>query len=154
MSVKLKLKPLAAAALTLAAVATGAGTAVVECEAPDGSITFARSCPPGTTLSGRRVVTTAPSAPERAADASETHPVTLYTVTDCEACDLMRITLERTGVPFEEVNVAADVEAQAMLSERFGKIRAPVTTVGARAIPGYDRQGLRTALAEAGYAVN
>lgn len=154
MSVKFKLKSLAFVALTLALANAGGGTAIVECEAPDGSVTFARSCPPGTTLRGRRVVTTAPSAAERAEGAAATHPVTFYSVTDCEACDLMRITLERTGVPFDEVNVAADAKAQAMLSERFGKIRAPVTMVGDRAIPGYDRKRVRAALAEAGYAVD
>lgn len=154
MSVKFKLKSLAFVALTLAAAGAGAGTTIVECEAPDGSVTFASSCPPGTTVKGRRVVTTTPSAAERAADAVAEHPVTFFTVTDCEACDLMRVTLQRTGVPFDEVNVAADVEAQAMLSERFGKIRAPVTMVGDRAIPGYDRKALRAALAEAGYAVD
>jgi len=148
-------KTLAAVALAslVASPMAGADTTVVECVEPDGSVTFRTTCPPGSVEKGRRVVDTAPSAADQRARAAADHPVTFYSVADCEACDLVRLTLDRLGIPYDEVDVAADADAQATLNDRLGKIRAPVTLVGDTAVPGYDRAGLEAALTEAGYDV-
>lgn len=85
-------------------------------------------------------------------DEKEKTPVTLYVAPRCDACDLVRHWLTQRGVPFKEVNAAADAEAQAELSKRYGQIGVPALAVGETYTLGYNPIDFERVLTGAGYA--
>jgi glutaredoxin len=124
---------------------------VVECRSPDGNVSFRDRCPPGTEKTGQKRVAT---GKKRSATASETaaqNPVTLYSVPNCDACDLVRNRLTTRAIPFTEKSVETDVGAQQELKEKSGSLTVPTITVGAASIQGYDRTALDSGLERAGY---
>ena len=75
---------------------------------------------------------------------AERFPVTLYTSSDCAACESARKLLQQRGVPFAERSVANDDDIAA-LQRLTGGRSAPSLTVGAQALRGFldaDWQGL------------
>ena len=74
----------------------------------------------------------------------ERFPVTLYTSSDCTACESARKLLQLRGVPYTERSVANDDDIAA-LQRLTGGRSAPSLTVGAQALRGFldaDWQGL------------
>lgn len=78
-------------------------------------------------------------------------PVVLYRTGDCDACELVRLALERRGVPFEERDAGGDLAAQKDLIERSGRLEVPTVTIGDQVLTGYSRSALDQALSTAGY---
>ncbi len=78
-------------------------------------------------------------------------PVTLYATSRCDGCDLIRIYLERRGIPFEERDVENDMESQEALATLLGRLEVPTVTVGERYINGYNKPMLESELTAAGY---
>jgi glutaredoxin len=88
-----------------------------------------------------------PSAEEIA----KSHPVTLYTVPECDACDLVRNQLKEREIPYTEKDVSEDVELQTELMEAAGSVTVPTVMLGETVLKGYQRAALETGLTEAGY---
>jgi glutaredoxin len=115
---------------------------------PQGSIRYSDQPPPP----GARVLRETGDAPAPAAEA-EKPPVTLYVAPRCDACDLVGHWLRQRNVPYNEVNAAADAEAQALLTRRYGQVGVPVLAVGEALTLGYNPIDFERVLNGAGYAV-
>ena len=83
--------------------------------------------------------------------AAKNYPVTLYTSADCgQACKDARASLEKRGIPFEEV-VVGDENSIATLKRLTGKTQVPVLRVGTQIEVGFEPVGWKSALDAAGY---
>ena len=118
-----------------------------------GEKSFQKNCPPGTTsVNALKLQTGKPS------NALELEPtnvdITLYAVPDCEACDVMRQTLEKYSASFTEVNIDGSSELQNKLKAAIGgvgKVTVPVVIFGEKKIVGYDKATLISELEAAGF---
>jgi len=126
---------------------------VIECQDEDGEVSYRDRCPPGSrqigslALGGRRAADPVVGLQELA----RTSPVTLFRVAECDTCDLIRLVLNDRGVPFSEVDVERNPEAQSQLKAVSGTSRVPTVTVGKEVIAGFDRVLLQQKLDLVGY---
>ncbi len=145
----------AAAGLALAVATPVCAVTVVSCKDKDGSIFFADRCPPGTTRLGEKEVRSGPrrDAATELADVAKAHPVVLYSVADCDACDLVRQLLKGRHIPYTEKDVGSDQieNQQALKAIGNGSIIVPTVAIGAQTFTGYSRVALDLGLDEAGY---
>ncbi len=110
---------------------------------PDGSVTYGDRLPQGARLlEGSRTTTPAGSGdvalPYELRSAVARFPVTLYTTSRCEPCDLGRAHLRKRGIPFAERTIVtqADVDVLQKLGSS-GKI-LPALSVGNERSDGYE----------------
>lgn len=75
--------------------------------------------------------------------------VTVYTTPTCPWCQRLKSYLSEKGVPYQEVDVAADVESARQLMDVSGQRSVPVTTVGDQVIVGFDPDSIDDLLGEA-----
>ena len=74
--------------------------------------------------------------------------VTLYTTEPCGFCRSAKALLESRGIPYEEVNLAKDVEGRTRLVALTGQLTFPQIVVNERSIGGFrelveaDRAGM------------
>lgn len=149
-----RLFPVMLCALALGASQTTLAITVVKCRDKDGNEFFSDHCP-GSSLKveEQRVrAGTRRSAGEELAEIARKSPVVLFTVADCDACDLVRHQLQTRGVPYTEKDVGASVENQNSLRELSGGgTSVPTVSIGQRTFTGYSRAALDLGLDEAGY---
>ena len=84
-------------------------------------------------------------------DAIERNPVTLYSIPNCDACDLVRLYLESHSVPFAEKDIQDNLLSQQELQAASGQLTVPTILVGNDVVDGYSRSGIRKALTDNGY---
>jgi len=77
-------------------------------------------------------------------------PATLYTADGCPPCDPARVFLRRRGVPFQEIVVETDVDAEE-LKRRTGTTSVPILALGSSPHIGFNEVAWKTALDAAGY---
>jgi glutaredoxin len=77
-------------------------------------------------------------------------PVTLYTMTDCQACDVGRAFLKKRAIPFAERTVRDSEDVQA-LKKLTGTDQMPAFQVGSRVLTGFNSATWSDALDLAGY---
>jgi glutaredoxin len=77
-------------------------------------------------------------------------PATLYTADGCPGCEPARVFLRRRGVPFQEIVVETEVDAEE-LKRRTGTTSVPVLALGRTPSIGYNEHTWTTALDAAGY---
>lgn len=82
--------------------------------------------------------------------AMQTFPVTLYTAQDCAPCETARAWLRRRQVPYQEVVVDTEVDAEE-LKRRVGTTSVPVMTLGRTPHLGFKEGAWSVALNAAGY---
>lgn len=144
---------LSMACLLLAAHGSAAAAVtVVECLDEGRTNWFRDTCPPGATKTGEREIRgvggeDGPSLEEIA----EQNPITLYTVPDCNACDLVRHVLSSRQLPFTEKDVQDNGEMQEELKSMTGALTVPAMVVGEKVATGYSRAEIDGALRAAGY---
>lgn len=135
------------------AVPATAEVVVAKCQDEDGTVSFRDRCPPGSrqmeelALGARRTPERAPTMEELAAH----FPVTLFRVADCDTCDLVSLVLREQGVPYAEVDVENNPDAQSQLKRVSGASRVPTVTIGKEVVAGFDRLLLQQKLDGAGY---
>lgn len=88
---------------------------------------------------------------EKRQEVLESKPVTIYIADNCDACDTLRVFLQKMEVPFEEKDLSKDEPAQRELIAIGGKLQVPATTIGDKLVWGYNREGLQRELNAAGY---
>lgn len=81
--------------------------------------------------------------------------VEVYTTQSCPYCVQAKRLLQARGIPYEEIDVAADAELRAKIMERSGRRTVPQIFIDGEPIGGYDDlavldrdgklQGLRSA---------
>ncbi len=81
-------------------------------------------------------------------------PISLYSIPECEVCDLTRLYLESLSVPFTEKEVHEDPAVQQELKERSGELLVPTVIIGDKIIDGYSKSALYEALSEKGYPLD
>ena len=126
---------------------------VAECQDDDGTVSYRDRCPPGSRQMGALALGTR-RAPDKASTPEEVarrFPVTLFRVAECDTCDLVRLVLRDRGIPFSEVDVEKNPDAQSQLKAVSGASRVPTVTVGGEVITGFDRVLLQQKLDGAGY---
>jgi len=84
-------------------------------------------------------------------EVAKAHPVTLFVVPECDTCDLVRLLLQKRGIPFAERDVERDPSLQRELRELSGATKVPTVLIGREAMPGFDRGLLQQRLTEVGY---
>jgi glutaredoxin len=121
----------------------------------DGGVHYTQQPPPrdAKDVQRRSAASGAPDTPELSYAtrlAAKNYPVTLYTAPDCSACKDGRESLERRGVPFDEVLVGDDRSFEE-LKRLTGKTQVPVLRVGTQTQVGYEPESWKAALDIAGY---
>lgn len=143
------------AALALCASFPSLAVTVVTCKDKDGNEFFSDHCPAGTQKVKEKQLRGGPrrTGPEQLAEVAKKSPVVLFTVPDCDACDLVRNQLKKRGIPYTEKDVGENVENQSALRELSGGTTVPTVAIGSRTLTGYSRAALDLGLDEAGYPV-
>jgi glutaredoxin len=77
--------------------------------------------------------------------------LTLYSIDDCDSCDLVRKVLMERGVPFSEKDAEANVEVQEELKKVAGVLSVPTLAIGDEVITGYNKRWILKVLEEAGF---
>ena len=105
---------------------------------------------PATKIDGTEAANFAPALPFALARAIKDHPVTLYTTSQCAACDQGRALLQARGIPSQEktVSTAAD---HAVLRQAGGASQLPLLLVGRSKFIGYEQATWDAALTKANY---
>jgi glutaredoxin len=88
--------------------------------------------------------------PFELAEAVRAHPVTLFTTTDCAACDSARKALQQRGIPYTEKSVTTAAD-QASLKQAGGSNALPFIVIGSVKLSGFEATGLNQALTAAHY---
>ncbi|MEW6705951.1 MAG: glutaredoxin domain-containing protein [Pseudomonadota bacterium] len=78
------------------------------------------------------------------------YPVTLYTTSDCEACDRGRQLLRQRGVPFRERTANTDAD-RAAWPQVVGGNQAPALSIGSQKLTGLSESAWHSYLDAAGY---
>lgn len=84
---------------------------------------------------------------------AKANPITVFTIPDCDACDLVRNSLNTRGIPFTEKMVQDNAEAQTEMQEKTGGLVVPAVVIGDAVLTGYNREALDTNLEQAGYPI-
>jgi glutaredoxin len=82
--------------------------------------------------------------------AAKNYPVTLYTAPDCTPCGIARTLLNQRGVPFREVSVTSERQAEE-LKKAVGSLSVPAIRVGASVQKGFEPGAYNALLDAAGY---
>lgn len=123
---------------------------------PDGKITYTDRPPVASSSKVQSVNTTtgtsvdASSLPYELQQVVRRYPVTLYTGSDCSACDSGRQLLRQRGVPFSERTAKSNEDVTA-LRRLTGKDEVPALTIGSQVVNGYAAEEWTTYLNAAGY---
>ncbi len=122
---------------------------------PDGKITYSDTPPPSSAKKVEEKSVTTNSASTAGlsfelAEAARNNPVTLYTTSNCEACDSGRTILTGRGIPFTEKTVTSN-EDIARLKQAGGTQQLPFLTIGSKKQTGADPDAWNAALTAAGY---
>lgn len=149
-----KFMPGSALLLSLVALPSFAAVTVVECADSDGHSSFRDKCPPGTTKTGdKKLIGVSSNKTKTAAEIAADSPNFLYTVTNCDACDLVRNALSKRGVPINEKNVEDNTANQDEMKAKIGNMTVPALVIGSTVLTGYNRSAIDGALNQAGYPV-
>jgi len=124
---------------------------------PDGKVTYTDRAPPA--ADGRATTvnrdgssaTTDASLPFALRQVMAKFPVTLYTASNCDACEMGRGLLTRRGIPFSERTATTEEDREAW-QKLVGGQEAPVLRVGAQVMRGFNATLWEETLDIAGYS--
>lgn len=123
-----------------------------------GNVTYQDTPPPENVKFETNDIDTPPAAVDGSGgatmdEASLANPVSLYSVPDCDSCDLVRQYLESNAIPFVEKNVLNDIDLQKELEGKAGALTVPTLIIGDRILNGYSRSAISSRLNQAGFPV-
>lgn len=144
---------LALATLLLSALPAHALFKVV---GPDGKVTYSDRPPPGDTRAVQvnrdgSIVSNDVALPFALRQVMVKFPVTLYTASQCDACDMGRALLQRRGIPFAERTAMTNEDKEVWEKVTGGK-EAPVVKIGAQVLRGFTATTWEETLDVAGYS--
>ena len=135
--------------------ATSAHAQLYKWVGPDGKVTYSDTPPPASAKQVERKnvqeggISTA-NMPFELAEAVRNNPVTLYTASNCAACDAGRNLLSRRGIPFREKTVSTNDDI-AKLREAGSESQLPLLVVGRNKQQGFEPNAWNGVLSSAGY---
>ena len=146
-------------AITLCAFAAGAGAQLYQWTDSKGRV-HVSDTPPPTSVKGLKQITpagpTAPATPQTGTEpfavqqAKAKYPVTLYTIPNCQGCDLARTLLNTRGVPFKETSLT-DASQLDEFKKLVGGNTVPAMVVGSTVQKGFEESAYQGLLDAAGY---
>ncbi len=140
----------------LAGLIPATAVTIVECIDESGQSSFRDSCPPGSIKKGEKRLqgNVNPPTPVMSEIVAK-HPVTLYSIPNCDSCELVRLQLKARGVPFTDKDASTDgavrKELQELLGVEDGLMNVPVVHIDDTILRKYDAAALTAALDKAGY---
>jgi glutaredoxin len=157
MNTVLSRPPATLAVLACLLLASLPAQALFKVVGPDGKVTYTDRPPPA--AEGRATTvnrdgssaSTDTSLPFALRQVMVKFPVTLYTASNCEACDMGRGLLTRRGIPFSE-RTATTEEDRAAWEKLVGGQEAPVLRVGGQVMRGFNATQWEETLDIAGYS--
>jgi glutaredoxin len=143
------------AALALCASFSSLAVTVVTCKDKEGNEFFSDHCPAGTLKLEEKQLRggSRRTGAEQLAEVAKKSPVVLFTVPDCDACDLVRSQLKKRRIPYTEKDVGESLENQTALREITGSTTVPAVAIGSHSLTSYSRAALDLGLNQAGYPV-
>lgn len=78
-------------------------------------------------------------------------PVVLFSIEECDVCDLVRDLLQVRGIPFEEKIAEGDLAVQQELQEISGGLMVPTLTIDEEVITGFNKAFILNELEEVGF---
>jgi len=121
-----------------------------ECVDENNEKSYQDTCPPGTESVNTFILqTTAPTEITRFGT-----DITLYSVPDCESCDITRNVLTRYGASFNEINIKDSEESRTKLRILLGSegdVSVPTVIFGEKQIVGFNKATLISELEAAGF---
>jgi glutaredoxin len=140
----------------LAGLIPARAVTIVECIDESGHSSFRDSCPPGSIKKGEKRLRGNVNAPTPVlSEIVAKHPVTLYSIPECDSCELVRLQLKARGVPFTDKDASTDgavrKELQDLLGVEDGLMNVPVVHIDDTILREYDAAALTAALDKAGY---
>ena len=126
---------------------------VVQCKDKSGGVTFRDRCPPEANQIAEQKLAGAArtNADTKLAAVLQRNPVQLFSMPNCDACDLVRHQLQARKIQFAEHHVDTDAEQQNALKALAGSLTVPAVAIGKQVVTGYNRSALDNALKQAGY---
>jgi glutaredoxin len=123
---------------------------------PDGKITYSDRPPPGEARAVQvnrdgSIATNDATLPFALRQVMAKFPVTLYTASACDACEMGRALLQRRGIPFVERTATTNEDKEAW-QRVVGGQEAPVMKIGAQVMRGFNASAWEETLDIAGYS--
>lgn len=145
-------------ALLLVLPQLGTAQQIFRSVGPDGRITFSDVPQPHApqspitlpTVASEENVAKTVRLPYELARIVAQYPVTLYTASNCSACESARKFLDQRGVPFRESTISSNQDIAALQS-LSGQTSVPMLTVGAQHAIGFSDAAWQQELNAAGY---
>lgn len=149
------MSPLVAGCLFLIGLSAAQAETIYKHVDEQGNVTYTSSKPEGETGEFEEKEVSQPDeTPDTDLDAlAEDTPIMFYSAPQCAACDMVRTYLTSTGMPFTEVDVSDDYDAQQAMKQDVGSLNVPTVSVGGRNLSGFNASALDTILEVAGYPV-
>ena len=74
------------------------------------------------------------------------HAVKIYSTSTCPFCILAKSFFNKSGIPFQDVDVSADKSAAQEMIEKSGQMGVPVIDIDGKVIVGFNLPQIRKAL--------
>ncbi len=147
--------PLVAASLLLLGTGVAQAEMIYKHVDEQGNVTYTSSKPENTVGNvEEKDVSQTDEAPATDIQAlADDTPIMFYSVPECAACDMVRTYLTSTGMPFTEIDVADDFDAQQTMKQDVGNLNVPTVSVGDRNLSGFNASALDVILESAGYPI-
>lgn len=68
--------------------------------------------------------------------------VKIYTTPACVFCRMTKDFFEKNSIPYQEHNVASDIQARQEMIQKSGQFGVPVTEIDGQLVIGFDRSRL------------
>lgn len=117
----------------------------------DGNVSYQDQPPPGQVDGVQTLDRSLRSSAATSGEALPDIDITLYAISECDACDLLRKLLEDRALPYTEKDAGQDPAVQAELRELAGVLSVPVLLIGDEVLTGYNRELILNELEEAGF---
>ncbi len=72
--------------------------------------------------------------------------ITIYSTPTCHFCHMAKDFLTSKGIPFEDFNVATDLEKRKEMMDKSGQMGVPVILIEDQLIVGFDRERIEQLL--------
>lgn len=121
---------------------------------PDGKVSYQSEPPPDNAnveVLQERIATTGGSSPEQEAAAAD-NPVVVYTIEDCDSCEMLLLRLRQLNIPTREDSMRTR-EAQARILAATDSLQAPSVFIGDKFIADTSEAALVSELEAAGYEI-
>lgn len=119
----------------------------------DGNVSYQDRPPPKNSKSEilQHSVSSGQRTPSSGSNAAPRDPVVVYTLDNCNSCEILLLRLKQMDVPTEERSLIEDRAAQKRIFDMTGSMTAPSVFIGGNLVSPLTDSSLRSGLEEAGY---